>query len=800
MNDAIAYSPTLAGIGVGQVIWWGIGLALTFAAAAFQRTNTKSNTQTPDLTAGTASTRGATIPLLVGRRLLDPVVCWVGNPEAEPQYSTVRSKGAKKKKVLQGYKYYEDAMHGLCVGPANAINVIRERGEVIYTGPISADTTPSGTSFTATDGSQFTVYWGEPDQPLALSLIPFLSVQSRFPGLCYIHWSRKLKGNSRQWPELKYDVTGLYCEGSALGTSNTIDPGSNAGANAAHVAWMLLTGERPYGQNLPITEVDKTSLEAWAASMATDAVPTHILFGEGTTAGSGLESLARDFGLMYPQIGARLAFKLLRKPDTMDILDLDSDRIRGNPRPRISHDDRQVTRRIYTFANIAHRFQRDAVEVASGGQAQRNYGYVDSEDRIDSVTDEDAANYVAGIRSTYENNITGEVDFVGLRDAENIHPGDVVDTPNTGRMRSMETTLELDSGVVELRCAPGLMTNLVTTPTVADTGGESATKAVAVDPRVIVVDAPDQNDGDPAIVVLRLREHEQVSGASVHVSADSGNYVEVFTDLPAVAGGDLDTGESIPTEPDAWAATTAYSLDDIVVPTDPRESLGLQMRCTTAGTSGGSEPTWTTTDGGTTNDGSAVWTAEDLETGPVFRAGSPDYNQIQDLTGDDTAWENEAQYALFSDGLLVSLQKVEAVSVMDRADSTAYSLNDERIPTGVSTGLVYVVTTAGTSAASEPDANDWRVEEGETVTDGTVTWTASYPRYTMTGIRWTGETRTVGNLTGDDGVYIAPADQFQVITDARIVAGASVDVKTQPNVNGTTISLASVTETSITPS
>lgn len=59
----------------------------------------------------------------------------------------------------------------------------------------------------------------------------------------------------------------------------------------------------------------------------------------------------------------------------------------------------------------------------------------------------------------------------------------------------------------------------------------------------------------------------------------------------------------------AWAAMTAYSVGDL------RRQLAAVaagservFRCTTAGTSGVAEPTWTTTKGATTNDGTAVWT------------------------------------------------------------------------------------------------------------------------------------------------------------------------------------------------
>lgn len=54
-----------------------------------------------------------------------------------------------------------------------------------------------------------------------------------------------------------------------------------------------------------------------------------------------------------------------------------------------------------------------------------------------------------------------------------------------------------------------------------------------------------------------------------------------------------------------WAASTAVSLNDIMVPTTPAGNLFI---CTTAGTTAGSEPTFNTAAGATTNDNTAVWT------------------------------------------------------------------------------------------------------------------------------------------------------------------------------------------------
>ena len=58
----------------------------------------------------------------------------------------------------------------------------------------------------------------------------------------------------------------------------------------------------------------------------------------------------------------------------------------------------------------------------------------------------------------------------------------------------------------------------------------------------------------------------------------------------------------------AWAASTAFSVGDVRRATSSQNS-GLVFECTTAGTSGTSEPEWPTDIGSTLTDNTVVWTA-----------------------------------------------------------------------------------------------------------------------------------------------------------------------------------------------
>lgn len=104
----------------------------------------------------------------------------------------------------------------------------------------------------------------------------------------------------------------------------------------------------------------------------------------------------------------------------------------------------------------------------------------------------------------------------------------------------------------------------------------------------------------------------------------------------------------------AWQAATAYVLGDVVRATASNKTLYFQ--CTTAGTSGGSEPAWSTGVGTTTSDNTAVWTTRKMPNGNVCHSAFSRIWVTSD--GDDTVIE-------FSDTLIPHRFRGGAAGTLD---------------------------------------------------------------------------------------------------------------------------------------
>ena len=133
--------------------------------------------------------------------------------------------------------------------------------------------------------------------------------------------------------------------------------------------------------------------------------------------------------------------------------------------------------------------------------------------------------------------------------------------------------------------------------------------------------------------------------------------------------------------PETSARATAYTLGDVVKPTTYNSH---SYKCTTAGTSHATtEPTWTTTNGNTTTDGTAVFTCWDTRT---YQVKAPQTSVLPYITfglltespigdfGDFETIENLTFWVnVFSDKSTADLAEI-ADEVMDALDDASLTV------------------------------------------------------------------------------------------------------------------------------
>jgi hypothetical protein len=103
---------------------------------------------------------------------------------------------------------------------------------------------------------------------------------------------------------------------------------------------------------------------------------------------------------------------------------------------------------------------------------------------------------------------------------------------------------------------------------------------------------------DPLTASLVLYPHVE------HTAIDNNGNITTFQRFVTNAHPDTSTAAT------TWAATTAYTVGQIVQPTPIN---GNNYLCTQAGTSGGTAPAWPTVNGATVNDGTVVWSDTSLQ-------------------------------------------------------------------------------------------------------------------------------------------------------------------------------------------
>lgn len=224
-----------------------------------------------------------------------------------------------------------------------------------------------------------------------------------------------------------------------------------------------------------------------------------------------------------------------------------------------------------------------------------------------------------------------------------------------------------------------------------------------------------------------------------------------------------------------WEASEVVALGAVRAPTvfsDGTNLIAMKVhRCTTAGTTGTSEPTWATTAGNTTNDGTAVWTAY-----PAYFFDADNGNDTTGNGSQATPWKTFDKLTVFGGGAIlrtgnaiflkrgctlpysgtqpsvtrnavISVQKDGGDTADTRRNIGAYGTGSRPVldATGVQYGVIFS-TTSGTGANNNCNTTLSNLDIYNVTADG-----------------------TPGNAIGGIGIR-APASASSVGTNLKIIS------------------------------
>lgn len=186
----------------------GVGIALLIASRLIDRLN-RDDPSDQRITHDGA-TRGVRVPMVRGRRLVDPIHSWIQpGPSIQLQRGSGQPGAGKGLGGADtgGRSFEEYGEHVIHMGPVAKLWGIEGNGKKIWEGPITPLDTPSGSIVDVGVEGFFQMFWGDTDQPICSTTQNASNhgLSSRFPLACRVVWKKKL-GQTPVWPRLRYDI------------------------------------------------------------------------------------------------------------------------------------------------------------------------------------------------------------------------------------------------------------------------------------------------------------------------------------------------------------------------------------------------------------------------------------------------------------------------------------------------------------------------------------------------------------------------------------------------------------------
>ena len=700
-------------------IYYAVAVVLLIASSFLLKPRAQKSKQDQDFPT-TLTRRGSVIPYVIGRREVGPGFGWADD---EGRFSRTEkgsgggkgfgSGGAGKQTI-----WYSAGWHILCPGPADSLEYISENGKEVWRGPITRETTPSGSVIDAGDVGIFEIYWGELDQPISPTLQSRMRIGSRWPGVCHIVWVEKRLGTATTWPQLEYGISCEFLSAGSLPVPYMVDDGIARGVNPACALYQLLTGSEGYGIGLDPDYVDELSLLEVADVCQQENLAANLLISDGENSERPIQGILGDIGAMMFEHEGRLCFKMIRDPsgfiasfndDIVEAPDLEQD---------ILSSDRGHSKVVYSFSDELYNYRDNDVKIdndASAGSA-RSYRSISQDLYI--PTHKSVAARIASRRVQEPFGGASSFKVRAMRAAGMLNPGDVFLMPGVGNLRVLSVLRDTFSASSTLGCfldSYGIASDYE----FSDGETDFAPLPAEDDLAVAWVDIPPSISGvdSKRISALRVRAHGGISGAKIWASADGGAYELLGVQAAAAAGGPL---------------------------------LG-SLSSSTPST---------------------------VESGPLFESLNQDSGAIRNLSADEAAWQAGSQLALLGDEILF-LREVELQAVDEWEPSSSYGVGDEVIPTSAYayTGWRYVCVSGGSSGPLQPL---WPTTRLGQVSDGDCVWEARGYVYRAKGLIRARAGSTQAAHPAGTTLFVISESVLSSFGSAILQDGSTICLKTQP--------------------
>jgi len=742
-----------AGLTIGLLIVAAV--SILFLSRLLLQTGTTEQSFQEDDTPTSLSSRGVYINTVIGRRRVGAAFGWAGfRFTVEEVVGSVGGGGKGGGPGPSGGNitqtvYFEDGWHVLCMGPASTLHAIHENGKNILPNPISKSSTPNGSTIT-TDVGKFSIYWGDPDQPVNFELAARIGVASRWPYVCYVLWKEKRNGTGPTWAQLEYDISAMDCveNPDIVGSFEPVlaDPVTDAfGMNPAAILYQLITADFPHGAGYDADLLDFDSLEALGLLMETEGLAMNLHLREGNNdIDRWIQSILLDAGtLIVDHPEGRLQLPSLREPSgTLPVVD---GQFQTQPEVEVEvvpfDSVGQINRVIFQFKDKLLNYRDNTVEFGDDGVAEEVGAYRTTKLRIPTVTSKQVARRIANRRASEAIGDLSNIKYTVVRGATMLLPGQVFEDEEGRVVRVLSKQLKTASSIAVL----DTMLDTYGLPLLSDTDDDDLDNnqnTASKDNFFTFFEVPASvgGTGSIAVAVVRSRKNRRQAGAFVHASID--DEVSFFTlgnQNPAAAGFTL--------------------VDAIAVDAGP----------------------------------------DLIEEGPVMQGVDFDAVEVVNLADQTAEWQNGRQLMIVEDTSgSIEVFFVREIAIQSETvwqASTLYNVGDYVIPSALqATGLRYKCTNATGTQLSDTAEPVWPTLTGVSVADNEVSWMAEQFQYQAKGLIRARYGTPLRAFAADDKVWIIETTRLTLLRSLSLLTpGETLCVRTQPFTSSEQVNIDNVT-------